>query len=321
VPHLELVDCALGNDTSSETGDTLDVVTVFLRGGLGNQMFQYALGLNLAKKNRCPLVLDTVFLRDRFPRRNFTYRTYDMDVFAIDPSFTVLSDAADTFPIPGLWLGLDIAGILARRVSGSQTLIREKSKVFDPSVFAAKGDVLLYGRWQSEEYFAGIADDVRTAFKFRHRLEGEAETLAEKIVAVNSVSLHVRRGDYVTFNNVERRMGATDLAYYDRAAKYIGERVTNPIFFLFSDDIQWCKKNVAIPFPTTYVDDISSGPKAAFHLELMSLCKHNITTNSTFSWWGAWLNRNSRKILIAPKQWYANASLKENIVPTGWMRI
>jgi hypothetical protein len=297
------------------------VVTVFLRGGLGNQMFQYALGLNLAKKNRCPLALDAVFLRDRLPRRHFTYRTYDMDVFAIDASFTVLSYAANSFPVPGAWLGLDMVGILARRVFGSQTLIREKTKVFDPSVLAAQGDILLYGRWQSEEYFVDIVDDVRTAFKFRHSLEGEAERLAEKIVAVTSVSLHVRRGDYVTFKNVEQRMGVTDLAYYDRAAKYVGERVTNPHFFLFSDDIQWCKKNVAIPFPTTYVDEISSGPKAAFHLELMSLCKHNVTTNSTFSWWGAWLNRNSRKIVIAPKRWYTDASLKENIVPAGWIKI
>ena len=297
------------------------MITVFLRGGLGNQMFQYALGLNLAKKNRSQLVLDSVFLRDRFPRRNFTYRTYDMDVFAIDPSFTVLSDAANTFPIPGVWLGLDIASILARRVSGSQTLILEKSKAFDPSVLAAQGDILLYGRWQSEQYFADIVDDVRTAFKFRHRLEGGAKALAEKIVAVNSVSLHVRRGDYVAFKNVEQRMGVTDPAYYDRAAKYITERVADPRFFLFSDDIQWCKTNVAIPFPTTYVDDISSGPKAAFHLELMSLCKHNVTTNSTFSWWGAWLNSNSGKIVIAPKQWYTNASLRENIVPAAWIRI
>lgn len=297
------------------------MVTVFLRGGLGNQMFQYALGLNLAKKNRSRVVLDAVFLQDRLPRRNFTYRTYDMDVFAINPPFTALSDAANTFPIPGVWLGLDVASILARRVSGSQTLIREKRKTFDPSVLAAQGDVLLYGRWQSEEYFADVADDVRTTFKFRHRLEGEAEALAEKIVAVNSVSLHVRRGDYVTFKILEQRMGGTDLAYYDRAAKYIGEHVTTPHFFVFSDDIQWCKKNIAMPFPTTYVDDISCGPKAAFHLELMSLCKHNVITNSTFSWWGAWLNKNSGKIVIAPKQWYTNPSIKENIVPAGWIKM
>jgi hypothetical protein len=299
----------------------LDVVTVFLRGGLGNQMFQYALGLNLAKKNQCPLVLDTVFLRDRFPRRNFTYRTYDMDVFAIDASFTVLSYAANSFPIPGAWLGLDMVGILGRRVFGSQTLIRENTKVFDPSVLAAQGDILLYGRWQNEEYFADIADDVLTAFKFRYPLEGAAETLAEKIIAVDSVSLHVRRGDYVTFKNVEQRMGATDIAYYDRAAKYIGERVTTPHFFIFSDDIQWCETNVAIPFPTTYVDDTSSGPKAAFHLELMSLCKHNVIANSTFSWWGAWLNKNSGKIVIAPKKWYTNPSLNKNTVPAGWIKI
>jgi len=297
------------------------MVIVFMRGGLGNQMFQYVLGLNLAKKNRSPLVLDTTFLRDRFPRRNFTYRTYDMDVFAIDPSFTVLSYAANSFPIPVVWLGLDMAGILARHAFGSQKIIWEKSEAFDPSVLAAQGNIALYGRWLSEQYFADIVDDVRTTFKFRHPLEGEAELLAEKTGAVNSVSLHVRRGDYVTFKNVKQRLAATDLTYYDRAAKYIGERVTTPQFFIFSDDIQWCKKNIAIPFPTTYVDDISCGPKAAFHLELMSLCKHNVITNSTFSWWGAWLNTNPGKIVIAPKQWYRDPSIKENVVPEGWIKM
>ena len=212
-------------------------------------------------------------------------------------------------------------GHFGRRVLGSQRLISEKSKVFDPSVLAAQGEILLYGRWQSEAYFADIADDVRTAFKFRHPLEGEAETLAEKIVAINSVSLHVRRGDYVAFKDVEQRMGPTDIAYYDRAARYIGERVTAPHFFVFSDDIQWCKTNVAIPFQTTYVDDSSSGPKAAFHLELMSLCKHNVITNSTFSWWGAWLNKNSGKVVIAPKKWYTDPALNKNILPAGWIKI
>jgi len=297
------------------------MVTVFLRGGLGNQMFQYALGLNLAKKNNAPLVLDSVHLRDRFPRPRFSYRTYDLDAFALSPRFTPLSRAANAFPLPGVWLGLDMAGIGARQLFGIETVVREKNYAFDPSILAARGDLLLYGRWQSERYFEEVKDDVRAAFRFKEPLEGEAKELARKIAACNSISLHVRRGDYAAFKNVERLMGATDIAYYGRAARYMADRVEDPRYFVFSDDIAWCRANIKIPAPTTFVDDASRGPKAAFHLALMSLCKHNIITNSTFSWWGAWLNANPGKIVIAPRHWLADPAIKEDTIPERWTKL
>ena len=169
------------------------MVTVFLRGGLGNQMFQAALGLNLAKKNNTDLVFDTVFLSDRFPRRNFSYRTFDLDVFSFGPHLTGFSRLADSFPIPGVWLGLDFLSIGARSTLGFQKPVKEQTDAFDPDVLEIQGNLLLYGRWQSEKYFTDIADDVRAAFKFRHALEGEAKELARKIASSNSVSLHVRR--------------------------------------------------------------------------------------------------------------------------------
>lgn len=297
------------------------MVTVFLRGGLGNQMFQYAAGLNLAKKNGTTLALDTVHLRDRFPRPRFSYRTYDLGVFTVEPQFTALSRLADKLPVPGAWLGLDLLGIAFRQMFGATKVIREKSSAFDPSVLDARGNVLLYGRWQSEKYFAGVKDDVRAAFRFRRPLQGEAKALAEKIAGCNSVSLHVRRGDYATFKNVERLMGKTDLGYYGRATKYVAGRTKNPEFFVFSDDIAWCRVNLKLSFKATYVDDASRGPKAAFHLELMSRCKHNIITNSTFSWWGAWLNANPQKIVIAPKNWYTDPAVKSDIILPGWIKI
>jgi hypothetical protein len=298
------------------------MVTVFLRGGLGNQMFEYAAGLSLAKKNGAELVLDTVHLRDRFPRPRFSYRTYDLGVFAIEPQFTAVSRLADGFPLPGVWLGLDLLGIAFGHVLGVRKIVHEKSSVFDPSVLAARGNVLLYGRWQSEKYFADAKDDVRAAFRFREPLAGEAKALAGKIAGCNSVSLHVRRGDYAAFKNVEQLMGKTDLGYYDRAVKYIAGRAKDPQLFVFSDDIAWCRANLELPFPATYVDDASRGPKAAFHLELMSRCKHNIITNSTFSWWGAWLNANPGKIVIAPEHWFADGrGGDEDIIPAGWVKI
>jgi len=298
------------------------MVTVFLRGGLGNQMFQYALGLHLAKKNNTTLVFDTVYLRDRFPRKNFAYRTYDLDVFAITPRFTALSRVANAAPIPGIWLGADLLGATVREFAGMQKMVREKSDFFDPAVLEERGNLLLFGRWQSEKYFEEIAEEVRITFQFRESLTGEAKELGKRIRSANSVSLHVRRGDFAAFKNVAQLMGKTNLPYYQRAATYIGERVKNPEFFIFSDDIAWCKENLKLSYPATYMPPSATGSKAAFDLELMSLCKHNIIANSTFSWWGAWLNRNPEKIIVTPRIWYADGRGSEpDLLPERWIKI
>lgn len=298
-------------------------ITVFLRGGLGNQMFQYVAGLCLAKKNNAQLFLDTTFLNDRFPRKEFTYRTLDLDVFQIEPNFTALSKISSAIPISGVWLGLDLVLMKTRNMLGIQHVVKEnKEYQFDPSVLSAEGSVLLYGRWQNEQYFIDIADDVQKAFRFRQKLSGEAIILAEQINNSNSVSIHVRRGDYVNFKNMKKIVGDTDLPYYARAVSYIAERTLVPHFFIFSDDIAWCRENIKIPFPMTYCDEKTAGPKDAFHLELMSFCKYNIITNSTFSWWGAWLNRNPKKIVVAPTKWYSGNNFEVNdIIPQTWVRI
>ncbi len=298
------------------------MVTVFLRGGLGNQMFQYALGLCLAKKNNTGLRLDTVFLCDRFPRREFSYRNYDLGVFALAPRFTLLSRISAAIPIPGLWLALDLAAIKIGNVFGVRRIIKETDgKIFDPAALRASGNMVLWGRWQTEKYFAECAEEVRRAFQFKNALAGEAAQVAEKIEKINSVSVHIRRGDYVRFKSTERLYGKADLSYYERAAAYMADRVNNPHFFVFSDDVAWCRENLKLAFPTTFVSEQAAGPHDAFHMELMSLCKHHIVTNSTFSWWGAWLNANPQKIVIAPKRWYGDPAIKTDIVPERWIKI
>lgn len=303
------------------------MVTVFLRGGLGNQMFQYAVGLNLAKKNNTRLTLDTVFLSDRFPRKEFAYRTYDLGVFKLDPRVgsgnTLLSKVASALPIPGVWLALDLAFIRMRDVFDMQKLIKEKNEhEFDPAIPAVGVSALLWGRWQNEKYFKDIAGDVRRAFELRVPLAGEAARIAEEIARTNSISIHVRRGDYAAFKSVETLHGKTDLHYYDRAVAYVAARVKKPHFFVFSDDVQWCKENLKLSFPMTFVERSAAGPHDASHMELMSLCKHNIITNSTFSWWGAWRNGNAEKIVIAPERWYADpAQIQVDVVPNSWIRL
>lgn len=299
------------------------MVTVFLRGGLGNQMFQYATGLAVAEKKGTDLLLDTVFLNDRFPRKNFTYRTYDLDIFTAEPKLTALSHISSAIPIPGVWLGIDLVLMKAKSATGVRRIVKEQREfVFDQRVFAAKGDVVLWGRWQNEKYFSDIERDIRAAFAFRNPLSGEAAKIAEDIRSSDSVSMHVRRGDFVALKNVAQMMGETNLSYYEQATKYVAARVSKPKLFVFSDDIEWCRENIKLPVPTVFVPASAEGPKAAFHLELMSLCKHNIIANSTFSWWGAWLNTNTQKIVVAPQRWYADGrDGKNEIMPEEWIKM
>ena len=298
------------------------MVKVFLRGGLGNQMFQYALGLSLAQKNNTELVLDTVFLNDRFPRKQFTYRTYDLDIFDIKPKFTLLSKISARVPIPGLWLGLDLCSIKFFNFLNIEKIIKEKrDHIFDPGIMENKGDIILWGRWQNEEYFRNATQALRNSFSFRHSFEGDAEEIAKQISSSQSISLHIRRGDFGSLESVVSLMGKTNINYYAKAVEYISQKISSPHFFIFSDDIEWCKQNIKFDFPVVYVPASVAGPKASFHLQLMSLCKHNIIANSTFSWWGAWLNQNPDKIIIAPQKWYNNSSSAEGMVPAAWIKL
>ena len=209
-----------------------------------------------------------------------------------------------------------------RILAGAKKLIRERTDRFDSRILEERGDLFLIGYWQSEKYFADVAEEVRKAFRFKHPLEGEAKEISRQIRSANSVSLHIRRGEYVALENI---VGKTDLAYYERAASYMNERsktmgIEVPTFFVFSDDIEWCKEKLKLPFPKVYLDQASAGPKDSHHLQLMSLCRHNIIANSTFSWWGAWLNANPEKIVVAPKRWLPN-NTKEDLVPERWIRM
>ncbi len=297
------------------------MITVFLRGGLGNQMFQYALGLNLAKKNKSELLLDTTFLNDRFPRRDFAYRTYALDGFMLKPRFSFLSRTSSALPVPGFWLGLDLALMQLRRTLGICRIVKEKDeRHFDPDVLMTRDNAVLWGRWQTEKYFREAAEDVKAAFRFRDGLTGEAARFAEEIRKTNSVSVHIRRGDYATMKRVEDLHGKTDLNYYSRAITYVSSRVKQLHFFVFSDDVPWCRENLKITSPATFVEESLGGPSGASHLRFMSLCKHNIVANSTFSWWGAWLNENPGKIVVAPERWYADGHPAE-IVSEGWIKL
>ena len=303
------------------------MIRLVIRGGLGNQMFQYAVALALAKKQGKQLLIDTVFLEEKLPfLKNRTYRKYGLGVFLLDPDskLSVLSQAARRFSIPYLWLSLNACLLTFSRILGLR-MIRQHGDDFDPSLTSQKGDLLLFGYWTSETYFKQIQSAVRSSFTFRRPLDGEAADVARQISDCNSVSVHVRRGDYVSLKAVQQYMAQTSLSFYADAIQRIRELSGNAggdalTAFVFSDDVAWCQQNLSLGIPTVYVSDRISGPDGSDHMRLMSLCRNNIIANSTFSWWGAWLNENPEKIVIAPKQWLL-AGNDDHIVPAEWIRL
>ena len=135
----------------------------------------------------------------------------------------------------------------------------------------------------------------------------------ENIKTTNSVSLHVRRGDYLNLKNI----GVLDVDYYKQAVAYIRKNVEKPTFYIFSDDLDWCKKSLGFLDDCIYVDRTET---EIDDLKLMSCCQHNIIANSSFSWWGAWLNKNPKKTVIAPKSWLLNDPDSSNVILSDWVK-
>jgi hypothetical protein len=283
------------------------MITVRLSGGMGNQMFQYACGRALSLKYNTDLQLDTAYLLDRRPRKNFTFRDYDLDVFNITADVMSFKKAS--------WKLLFEKGI--------SKLLKprgvEKGFAFDPAVLRLGPNVLLQGYWQSPHYFSEISDTVREDFSLKGSLSQESKMLLEEIKNTKSVCVHVRRGDYV--RNVYHDIGL-EKAYYDRGLRFISDKKGIGKVYIFSDDLEWCKEHLKFPFETMYVGQEYAGKKGEGHLILMSNCKHFIIPNSTFSWWAAWLCTNPEKIVIAPKQWFADDTIDSaDLIPEEWVRI
>ena len=191
---------------------------------------------------------------------------------------------------------------------------------FLPSVFNdIEQNHFLIGHFQSYKYFDDYRASVLEEFRFStDYLSENSKQMAKEINSCNSVSIHVRRGDYLNNYYFETLGKICDLDYYNRAIEVINTHVTNAHFFVFSDDPKYVADNLNIK-NATYVD-FNVGTDSWQDMYLMSQCKHNIIANSTFSWWGAWLNVNETKIVVAPHRWFANIE-EDEIVPNEWIRV
>lgn len=174
---------------------------------------------------------------------------------------------------------------------------------FNSTPFRINDSCYYNGYWCNERYFSDIKDEIRKVFSFKRHLNEYNQNVKNIIENSNSVSIHVRRGNYLLFDEYKN---ICERPYYANAIKYIKNHVENPHFFVFSNDMQWCKDNLGDLLDNyTFVDN--NDPQNNYvDMQLMACCKHSIIAHSTFSWWGAWLNQNLNKIVIAPSTWNNN---------------
>jgi hypothetical protein len=294
------------------------MIIVKLIGGLGNQMFQYATARRLAVKHSTLLKLDVTGFKE------YKLHKYGLHNFRILESLATQSEIEN---IRGN--SRNIFNRLKRKFrstiglnnSTNSKLIIEKQFHFDPEILEAPNNVYLDGYWQTEKYFTDISDILHREFIIKYQQDIQNNKLSDLIQSTESVSLHVRRTDYVQNALTNKIHGTCDKDYYDRSVRYIGNRLTNPRIFIFSDEPEWGKNNLKFNFPMTFVDcnDVYRNYE---DLRLMSMCKHNIIANSSFSWWGAWLNNNPYKLIIAPRRWYIDESRNsKDLIPEIWMKL
>ena len=276
-------------------------------GGLGNQLFQYAVARHLA------YIYNTVVRIDTSLFNNYRVHQYSLHHFNLKGEI--------------IWQGEDTRGFIRRLfmrlLSGGSSVSRvvEQSFAYDASILNLPDNVYLEGYWQSEKYFKSIESIIREEFTVITPPDSQNAEMAAQITGCNALSLHVRRGDYVSNPKANAHHGTCTMDYYKQAVELTAKQVSSPVFFVFSDDIEWVKTNLQVDFPTVYVDH--NGPEKNYEdLRLMSLCKHNIIANSSFSWWGAWLNSNKEKLVYAPQRWFAGADHNtKDLIPEGWIRL
>lgn len=292
------------------------MVIVRLRGGLGNQLFQYATGLRLALARNVPFKLDISYYEGF--QEGATPRSYHLDRFRISAGIANRREL-DAF-LDNSWGGKLDWLIPWRKDHIAVTRVREAVFRFNPDILNAPGQTYLDGYWQSEKYFVDIRLRLLQEFSPCQPFSGTNRLLADSIANSESVALHVRRGDYVTNSKTAAFHGSCSSAYYQNAVGLLLRKNPDLKLFLFSDDLAWARENLSFPTATQFVGGNEASPE--LDLSLMRLCRYHIVANSTFSWWGAWLSERSGKLVIAPRRWFLDAPHDDrDLVPANWIRL
>lgn len=296
------------------------MVVVSLRGGLGNQLFQYATGRALSVEWGTDLALDLGWFNEVVGKKGVTVREYSLVPFALP----VRTQCTDRLGAGGGRL-YHLVARLCRLVSPAPRsqfrVVKERAFDYSPEVFGARGSVWLDGYWQSWRYFAAIEPLLRAELSTPKVMSLASRQMLERIrSASTAVCLHVRRGDYVSSPSAASFHGTCDVDYYLRAVAELNQ-ICRPTCFIFSDDADWVRGNLSFPCESVVVD--INGPADAHQdLWLMANCEHFVIANSSLSWWGAWLGASPRKQVFAPRHWFREQSRSTaDLIPPGWRRL
>lgn len=282
-------------------------------GGLGNQMFQYALYLKLCKKYATEEVRICTNAYNGYGLHN----AYELDsVFGINaPRATRWEVGRMAYPFANYrqWQ------ICYHLLPGRRGMFRDK--VFGhyyEDVLCQKGDCFFDGYWQNENYFSDIRSEILNVFTPKD-MDDRNSSIACRLSSLTSVSIHVRHGDFMKSKYYR---DICDISYYEKAIKIIREKVNVDVFCIFSNDIAWCEEHIKPLMGSSecIVVDWNVGSQSYKDMYLMSQCKHNIIANSSFSWWGAWLNQHNDKIVISPRKWN-NIKKSEFELSSSWIKI
>ena len=294
------------------------MVIVKLMGGLGNQMFQYAAARRLAHRLGATVKVDVSYLSFAITIRKYELQHLNVQTGVATPK-EIEEVIGKNFGFP-----LRVLAGIKQRIgyeSSNPNVFREKHFDYHRDIEMLPDDVYLDGYWQSEKYFQDIQEIIRKEFSFRDPLDQKNLDMANRIANAVSVSIHIRRGDYVSDAQTRRFHGICGQDYYDACMAEMRKRLENPSFFIFSDEPGWAKTTISVPGEKIVVDH---NPLELGHMDLrlMSYCRHNIIANSSFSWWAAWLNSNRDKIVCAPRKWFADFPTNpEDRYPGSWLKL
>jgi hypothetical protein len=292
------------------------MIIVRLISGLGNQLFQYSVGRELSIKHNVPLKLDLSFYDTQNLRENslmnFNINAEIATSKEIDKYKLFNGYKKDEF-----YLYKKILPFIP-----TQYIKHFKEKtwwLYDSDIRKIGPNCYLDGYWQNYQYLINLSHKTLKDLTLKNNISNDARLQLEEMIKVNSVAIHVRRGDYVTDESARNYMGILPQSYFLDAIDFIKNKIDNPVFYIFSDDIEWFKKNIKLDLPTKFIENNPD----YIDLELMQNCKHNIISNSSFSWWAAFLNKNVNKIVISPKTWVNNPVLNNsvNIQMPNWIKI
>jgi hypothetical protein len=314
------------------------VIVVEISHGLGNQLFQYAAGRRLAHQRGTVLKLDTSYYYAgsfrKFGLDQFNIRAERAswrDIARLCPKETLRRTAVALWPRPSKRIPLQLlraAGLESPYVKRFESpevyagyplmigrVVSERHYHLEPEMLQAPDNVALSGYWQSYKYFEDIEPLIREEISFRTPPDETNRQWIERLQGCESVSLHVRRGDKLVLEDVY----GTSLEFCHRAMDFCKARLAHAQFFIFSDDWKWVSENLPENDEIVHVRHNTADYE---DLRLMSNCRNNILASSTFSWWGAWLNRNPQKMVVRPALWLNELKFDHrDVFPPGWIKL